>query len=319
MKQHRAIRGQLKTVQEEYKGTRGYDLELYEDVKTWLHLREKPHGWGFPAIGENRRDGSVRLVKNAVVLSKRQELPAEKNQGEYIANNRRSSVTATKNAILTPTTSISPKFSTREEAAKEMGRNFEKFKAEGRKDPKQYSDFLGDSPMRLFAQKANVDDNLPENSDAALKITGNLIDRNAGIAPKKNEPERDETWESANGLPLEGKNRRSFSTDTWLGESPSAIREDRPMPEEILDFNFAHDTHKLEDPDTNVEKGGREQFLFGETPYLQALMSAQIERDLVEGTYVRLDVYFHASLTALTQVAWKRKITPYLTLLVQQS
>lgn len=208
-RRHTAIRDLLQTLDGRKRNNGGYDLELYEDVKTWLHLRKNPHGSVSPSVGETRPDFAVDSTEDTIILREGRGHPVEKSDSVYRANGRRSAITKAKNATLLPLQVDCP---TREEAAKEKDQRIKEYRAKGSKTPRQYPEL----------NAANV------------------------------------------------------------------TSEDTPITAEMpdVDIDCARNAHDPEESTSDVENGRHEHFLFGETTHLQTLMSAQIERDLVEGTFI---------------------------------
>lgn len=274
---HIVIRKLLQTLQEEHKGTSGYDHELFEDVKAWLHLRRKPHGSDVLTIEQRRRDGTVHSTEDATALSEKHQFPAEKNHSIHTSNNQRSAIAKARRATL-PT--IQPRFPERKGAAMETGRKLNHLTAKGRKTSEQSPNKVkGETPTPLLAQNADVDDSLPEDSDAAPKIISKPNHKIARTSPMRTRPNHNPDQESTNSPSPEEKNNHNITAATQSSAAP--LEE---MPD--IYVKVGHDAqNQLEESASasDVQDDRQSLFLISETAHLQALMSAQIERDLTQG------------------------------------
>jgi hypothetical protein len=268
---HKAIWKLLQTLQEEHKGTSGYDQEVFEDVKAWLHLRRKPHGSDVLAIEERRRDGAVRPTENAIVLPKEDQFPAVKNHSIHIANSQRSAIAKARSATL-PTTK--PRLPKRKGAAEEISRTLDHLTVKSRKTARQSPSKLeGHTPTPLLAQNSNDHDSPPEDSDTASRAITKLNHQIARTIPMRTRPNH---------------NPDQVSTNSHSPEEKDDINVTAAPPEEMpdLDVELGHDAQNRLEESTSAsdDQDDRQSlFLIGETAHLQALMSAQIERDLTQG------------------------------------
>lgn len=106
------------------------------------------------------------------------------------------------------------------------------------------------------------------------------------------EIDHDQLWAFEKNLPPASKEK--FSFDRWSGHQPEASRtttlqlgEGSLMPQEMMDFDWDRDHSRLVGNLLDYEDidGGEAQLLLAETPFLQALMSDQIESDLAASTF----------------------------------
>ncbi len=279
---HKAIWKLLQTLQEEHKGTSGYDQEVFEDVKAWLHLRRNSHGSDVLTIEERRPDGAVQPTENAIGLPKEDQLPVENNNRIHIATSQRSAIAKARSATL-PTTQ--PSVPNRKGAARESSRKLNHLTAKGRKTSKQSPNKLkGDTPTPLITQNPYSHDSPPEDSDAASSVVSKLNNNIARTSPMRRSPNHNPDQDSKNEHSPEEKNNHNVTAATQSTAAPL---------EEIPDFDVEveHDAqNRLEESTSASDVQGDRQslFLIGETAHLQALMSAQIERDLANGSILSL-------------------------------
>jgi len=273
---HKAIWKLLQTLQEEHKGTSGYDQEVFEDVKAWLHLRRNSHGSNVLTIEERRPDGAVQPTENAIGLPKEDQLPVENNNRIHIATSQRSAIAKARSATL-PTTK--PRFPKRKGAAREISRKLNHLTAKGRKTARQSPNKLeGHTPTPLLAQNPNDHDSPPEDSDTASRAISKLNGQIARTTPMRTRP---------NHSPDQ------VSTNSHSPEEKDDINVTAAPPEEMpdLDVELGHDAQNrlAESTSASDDQDDRQSlFLIGETAHLQALMSAQIERDLANGNILSL-------------------------------
>jgi hypothetical protein len=97
---------------------------------------------------------------------------------------------------------------------------------------------------------------------------------------------------------LNGPSKKQKPTQSVRGTGQNSQDQPAPdigtgalIPQEMKEFDYRRDKHLLanaRDPKETVYDGAQSAFMFAETPFLQALTSKQIERDLASGTGVFL-------------------------------
>lgn len=151
--------------------------------------------------------------------------------------------------------------------------------------------------LRKLAQPLN-DGLLPSAEEAYRLIDEQLTKESREINPS-NGINYDQDWAFEQDFsPVSKEKKFSLdsldSLDRWSAHPPERSRvsmlrlgEGNLMPQEMKDIDWDRDRSKLEESSIGYEDvdRGEAQLLLAETPFLQALMSEQIESDLAPSTY----------------------------------
>lgn len=164
-----------------------------------------------------------------------------------------------------------------------------------RKSPSGGKEAFAISNLRELARSLNGG-RLPSPQEAYCLINEQMIKENHENEPS-NKINRDQLRAFENNLSFASREKK-FSLDDWPGHPLEGERatklklgEGSLMPQEMMSYDWDRDRSEPEDSVGGYEDSddeGEAQLLLAETPFLQKLMSDQIESDLAASTLLQM-------------------------------